>query len=111
MVAVVVAVVVVVVVVEVTVFAVVVIAMIVAVTVVVVVEITVFAVVVVDMHAVGDIDPEDPVNMLTFLSFEFTQETPQSVWSKDVASWNIWLMSVTADTFHTDRSWLKECAL
>ena len=70
---------------EVTVFAVVVIAMITAVAVVAVVEITVFAVVVVaavvvvDVHPAGDIDPEEPINMLRFLAFEFTQETPQSV--------------------------------
>ena len=30
------------------------------------------AVVEVDVHAVDDIDPEDPVNMLSFVAFEFT---------------------------------------
>ena len=37
------------------------------------------AVVEVDVHAVDDIDPEEPVNMLSFVAFEFTQETPQSI--------------------------------
>ena len=51
----------------------------------IVVGVTVFAVVViaavvvVNVHTVGDIDPEEPVNMLSFVAFEFTQETPQSI--------------------------------
>ena len=56
----------------------------VVVTVVVVVDVVVIVVLVtvvveVDVHAVNDIDPEEPVNMLSFLAFEFTQETPQSI--------------------------------
>ena len=37
------------------------------------------AVVEVDVHAANDIDPEEPVNMLSFVAFEFIQETPQSI--------------------------------
>jgi hypothetical protein len=37
------------------------------------------AVVEFDVHAANDIDPEEPVNMLSFVAFEFTQETPQSI--------------------------------
>ena len=76
-------------------------------------EVMVFVVVVVavvvevDVH---DIDPEDPVNMLSFFALECTQESPQSICSNDVALLNIQLMSVTADTSHEDRSWLKDCA-
>ena len=56
----------------------------VVVTVVVVVDVVVIVVlvtvvVVVDVHAVNDIDPEEPVNMLSFFAFEYTQETPQSI--------------------------------
>ena len=60
-------------------------AVVVAVGVVVVVEVTVFvvvvvaAIVVVDVHTVNDIDPEEPVNIMSFFAFEFTQETPQSI--------------------------------
>ena len=31
------------------------------------------------VHAVNDIDPDEPVNMLRVFAFEFTQETPQSI--------------------------------
>merc|ERR1719182_238815 len=65
----------------------------------------------VDVHAANDIDPEEFVNMRPFFAFEFTQETPQSICSKDVAPWNIPDMSVTDDTSHADRSWLKDFAL
>jgi hypothetical protein len=47
-------------------------------------EVMVFLVVVVveifevDVHATN-IDPEEPINMLSFFAFEFTQETPQSI--------------------------------
>ena len=47
----------------------------------VVVDVMVLAAVVVagvTMHAVDDIDPEEPVNMLYLFAFECTQETPQS---------------------------------
>ena len=62
---------------------------------------------VVTMHAVDDIDPEEPVNMSSFVAFDSIQETPQSIWVKDMAPLNIPLISVTADTSHADRSWLK----
>ena len=57
-------------------------AVMVAVGVVAVVEITAFAVVVVVAIVVVDVhtvDPEEPVNMLPFVAFEFTQEIPQSI--------------------------------
>ena len=47
--------------------------------------VVVAAIVVLDVHAVGDIDPEEPVNMSTLYALEFTQETPQSICSKDFA--------------------------
>ena len=60
---------------------------------------------------VFEIDPgEPPSNMYTFLAFEWTQATPQRVWAKDVAAVNIKVISVTLDTSHLDRSWLKDCA-
>ena len=37
------------------------------------------------VHTVDDIDPGEPVNMPSFFAFEFTQKTPQSICSKDVA--------------------------
>ena len=33
----------------------------------------------------ADILPEEPANIESFVALEFTQETPQSIWSKDVA--------------------------
>ena len=60
--------------------------------------------VVVVVQTVGDIFPREPLNMLLRLASEITQETPQSVWSNDIARWNILFMLVTADTCHTDRS-------
>ena len=69
------------------------------------------AVAVVDVQADNAIDPEESVNMWSFFALDFTQETPQSVCSKDVAPWNIWIMLVTAETSHTDRSWLKTRSL
>ena len=75
-------------VVEVVVIAVVVVIVLVAAVVVVVVDIIVFVLVVVVavvVHTADDIDPEEPVNMLCFIAFDFTQETLQSVWSKDCA--------------------------
>ena len=65
---------------------------------------------VVTMHAVDDIDPEEPVNMPSFVAFDSIQETPQSIWVKDMAPLNIPLISVTADTSHADRLWLKDRA-
>ena len=37
------------------------------------------------MHAVGDIDPCEPSNMLPWFAVESAQEIPHSVWLKDVA--------------------------
>ena len=74
------------------------------------VVLVVTAVVVVDVHGVDAIDPAEPVNIFTLLALEYTHEAPQSIWSKDVASWNISTMLATADTSHADRSWLKERA-
>ena len=65
---------------------------------------------VVTVHAVDDIDPEEPVNMSSFVAFDSIQETPQSIWVKDMAPLNIPLISVTAETSHADRSWLKDRA-
>ena len=45
----------------------------------VVVVAAVVAIAAVLVHAVGDIDPGEPVNMLSFFAFECTQETPQSI--------------------------------
>ena len=64
----------------------------------------------VTVHAVDEIDPEEPVNMLSFVAFDSIQETPQSIWAKDMAPLNILLISVTADTSHADRSWLNDSA-
>ena len=75
-------------------------------------EVMVFVVVVaaaiveVDVHAGNDID----VNISSCFALEFTQKTPQGLCSKDVALSNIPDMSVTAETSHTDRSWLKDWA-
>ena len=91
---------------DVMVFVVVVAVAIVEVVAVFMVEVTAFVVVVVvavAVQTVDDIDPGEPVNMLPCVALEFNQETPQSVWSKDVAPWNILSMSVTADTSHADR--------
>ena len=84
--------------------AVVVVVVVVVVTVVVVVGATVA------VHT-GDIIPNVPLNMLFLIAFESTQEAPQSVWSKDVASRNIAFMRMTDDTFHADKFWLKDAAL
>ena len=35
--------------------------------------------VVVTVHAVGDIDPGEPVNMPSFVAFDLIQETPHSI--------------------------------
>ena len=70
----------------------------------------VFVVVVVAAVVVVNIDPGECVNMSIFFALEFTQETPQSICSKDVALSNIWDMSMTAETSHADRSWLKHRA-
>ena len=47
--------------------------------------VVVAAVVVVDVHNDNDIDPEESVNIFSCFASEFTQETPQSICSKDVA--------------------------
>ena len=83
----------------------------VAVFIVVAVVSVVVVVAAVAIHTVDDIDPEEDRNIWYFVAFEFTQETPHNIWLKDFAPLNISLMSVTADTSHADRSWLKECAL
>jgi len=62
------------------------------------------------VHTVDDIDPGERINMSPFFAFECTQETPQSICSKDVAPSNIPCISVTADTSQADKSWLKDCA-
>ena len=59
------------------------------------------------VHTVDDIDPGEPVNMPSFVAFDSVHETPQSVWVKDSAPLNILLISVTDETSHADRSWLK----
>ena len=71
------------------------------------VVVVVAAVVEVDVHAVKDIDPCEARNMNLLFALECTQEKPQSICSKDVALWNIMDMSVTVETSHADRSWLK----
>ena len=70
----------------------------------------VVAIAAVVVHTVFDIDPGERVNMSRFFAFECTQETPQSICSKDVAPSNIPCISVTADTSQADKSWLKDCA-
>ena len=57
-----------------------------------------------DVHAVRDIDPGDPVNMLSLLAFELTQSSPQIFFLKDVAKRNISSMLVTLDTSHLEIS-------
>ena len=74
------------------------------------VVLVVFEIVEVDVHTANDIDPKESANILSCFALEFTQETPQSICLKDVAPMNIPDMSVTAETSHTDRSWLKDCA-
>ena len=74
-------------------------------------EVMVFVVVVVvEIVEVVAIDPGDSSNMWSRFALEFTQETPRSICSKDVVPANIWDMSVTAETSHADRSWLKHRA-
>ena len=74
-------------------------------------EVMVFVVVVVvEIVEVAAIDPGESINMRSRFALEFTQETPQSICSKDVALSNIWDMSMTAETSHADRSWLKHRA-
>ena len=81
------------------------------------VSIEVTAVVVVEVlvdvkHIVLEIDPDDSLNISVFKALECTQVTPHSVWLKDVALWNMQLMSPTHDTSHLDKSnsWLKDFA-
>ena len=76
-----------------------------------IVPVSVVAVVEVDVHTANDIDPGESANMRFCFALEFTQETPQSICSKDVALLNIPYMLVTAETSQADRSWLKDCAL
>ena len=57
-------------------------------------------VVVVAIDAVEHIDPDDPVNIWVWSACERTQTDLQSLWWKDVASWNIDRMLVTRDTSH-----------
>ena len=75
-----------------------------------VVAVVVVGVATIEEH-VFDIDPCDPSNIFAIFTPEpdqaFTQAAPQSVCLKDLASWNIWCMSLTADTSHFDRSWLN----
>ena len=46
---------------------------------VVVVIVVAVIVVVVVVHTVDDIDPEEPLNILSFVALEFTQAMPQSI--------------------------------
>ena len=62
------------------------------------------------VHTVDEIDPLELSNICCVVAFEFTQETPQRIWSKDFAPLNIKRMAVTADMSHTDKSWLNEVA-
>ena len=59
------------------------------------------------MHTVDDIEPGESKNMSVCFAFEFTQASPHSACLKDEARWNMYSMSVTADTSHFDRSWLN----
>ena len=61
-------------------------------------------------HTVFDIEPGDSANMSTFDAFELTQAAPHSVCWKEIASENMQSISVTRDTSHWDRSWLKDSA-
>ena len=61
-------------------------------------------------HTVDDIDPEEPVNMLFLLAFEYTQAAPQSLRLKDTAFMNISSMLVTLDTSQFDMSLLNDSA-
>ena len=85
-------------------------AVLVVVAVTVLVEIGKVVVLAVAPHTIDDIDPGDPVNILVFIAFEFTQKAPQSVWRKETAERNISRKSITADIAHADRFWLKDRA-
>ena len=76
-------------------------------------KVTVVLLIVPGLLAVGVLqsDPDESSNINFFSAFEWTQVTPHSVWSKDVAPRNMLLMSMARDTSHLDRSWLNEVAL
>ena len=63
-----------------------------------------------DLQIVFEIDPEEPSNMNFFSALECTQATPQRVRLKDVAPSNMPVISITCETFHVERSWLKDVA-
>ena len=63
------------------------------------------------VHTFDDIDPGESINMSVLTAYEFAQATPHSVRLNEEAPENMYLMSVTADTSHFDRSWLKVEAL
>ena len=58
------------------------------------------------VHMDIDMDPDDPVNMLSADAFA----AQHSSWSKNIAQKNIRFMSVTLDTSHFERSLLNEVA-
>ena len=61
-------------------------------------------------HTVGDIDPDDPVNMPVLVAFESTHAAPQRFRLNDNAPENILSMFVTLDTSHFEMSPLNESA-
>ena len=63
-----------------------------------------------DVHALRDIDPDDPVNIFVLLAFELTHSIPQSFWLNASALKNIESMLVTLDTSHFERSLLNDDA-
>ena len=99
----------VVVVLVVTVVVMVVVVVLVVTVVVMVVVMVVVAVLVV--HTVFDIDPSEPSNIRSFFAFEKTQAGVRQIrLSKDFASLNIVLISLTRDTCHLDKSQLNNIA-
>ena len=65
---------------------------------------------VVAMHAVDDIDPDDPSNITACFALELIHAKPQSLRLKSVAPKNILRMSFTFDTSHFERSPLNDDA-
>ena len=61
-------------------------------------------VVVVDLRNVGDIDPDEPLNMLFLLALDRIQVSPQSFWLKFSASQNIASIVATLETSHFEMS-------
>ena len=61
-----------------------------------------------DVHAVRDIDPDDPVNMSSLLALDWTQAAPQRFRLNDDACKNIESMLTTLDTSHFEMSPLND---